>query len=63
MVVSGVPGETFHFAMTNVHRRFCGATLRRRQQLRAVARPDCSDVVYLYRDEARVFETPMVGSR
>jgi len=39
--------------MTNRHCHLCGATLRRPDQFRELARPDRNDVIYLCRDEKR----------
>jgi hypothetical protein len=39
--------------MTNRHCHLCGATLRRAEQFRELARPDRDDVFYLCRDETR----------
>jgi len=39
--------------MTNRHCHLCGATLRRLEQFRELARPDRNDVIYLCRNETR----------
>jgi hypothetical protein len=39
--------------MTNIHCHLCGATLRRPEQFRELARPDRNDVIRRCRDEQR----------
>jgi hypothetical protein len=49
--------------MTNRHCHRCGATLRRAEQFRELARPDRNDVIYLCRDERRCATRATLGVR